>query len=106
MDRGVDPLSTSLAFRLMIPDPSGRNKPNKTVAVVYLLFGVFALGLSAFVLFVPASFWSIQPTFRIGFGLIILVYGLFRIYSGLDTFRRAAIADRDAALAKSSSSKQ
>jgi hypothetical protein len=82
----------------MIPDPSGRNKPNKTVAVVYLLFGIFALGLSAFVLFVPTSFWSIKPVFRLGFGLIILAYGLFRIYSGLDTFRRAAIEERQATL--------
>jgi hypothetical protein len=81
----------------MIPDPSGRNKPNKTVAIVFLLFGVFALGLSAIVLFLPTAFWGIKPVFRIGFGLLILAYGLFRIYSGLDTFRRAAIAEREEA---------
>lgn len=88
----------------MIPDPSGHNKPNKTVAIVYLLFGIFALGLSAFVFVVPASFWNINPTFRIGFGVIILVYGLFRIYSALDTFRRAAIAERKATLGAADSS--
>jgi hypothetical protein len=82
----------------MIPDPSGRSKPNKTVAILFLLLGVSALGLAAFVFMVPDTFWHIQPAFRIAFGALILLYGLFRIYSGLDTFRRAAILDREASL--------
>jgi hypothetical protein len=63
--------------------------PNKIVGVVYFLVGIVALCVAAFVLFYQGSLTGPPSTFRTGFGIIIALYGAFRIVTGISTVRKA-----------------
>ncbi len=63
--------------------------PSKIAGVVYILIGIMALGVAAFVLFYQGSLTGPPSTFRTGFGVIIALYGAFRIVTGISTVRKA-----------------
>jgi hypothetical protein len=76
-----------------MPRPSRRNPierpPNKVAGIVYMLIGFMALAVAAFVLVYRGA--SVEPTSNIwnGFGVVIALYGVFRIVTGFMTVRRA-----------------
>ncbi len=77
-----------------MPPPTSRRKierpPNKIAAIVYLLIGFMALGVAAFVLLYQKSVAGPTSNAWIGFGIVIALYGVFRIYTGVSTLRKAA----------------
>jgi hypothetical protein len=62
--------------------------PSKIAGVVYIIIGIFALFIAAFVLFYEGGLGPVT-NFRTGFGIIIALYGVFRIYTGISMFRKA-----------------
>jgi hypothetical protein len=61
-----------------------------------MLLGVFALFFAGFVLVVPGAFFGVDPKIRIFFGVMIAVYGAFRVFSGISAIRKAAEAEAQA----------
>ncbi|GEM_PF-2231833 len=78
----------------MLPPKAPRQRdrierpPSKVVGLIYLVVGFFAMCFAAFVLLVQGYLGPIT-NFRIGFGAVIALYGLFRIYTGISTIRKA-----------------
>jgi protein-S-isoprenylcysteine O-methyltransferase Ste14 len=64
--------------------------PNKIAGIVYVLIGFMALGVSAFVLLYQKTVDGPTSNTWFGFGIVIALYGLFRVYTGVSTIRRAA----------------
>jgi hypothetical protein len=64
--------------------------PNKIAGIVYVLIGFMALGVSAFVLLYQDTVTGPTSNTWIGFGIVIAVYGMFRIYTGISIIRRAS----------------
>ena len=62
--------------------------PSKIAGAVYIIIGIFALLVSAFVLVYKGALGAVT-NFRIGFGIVIALYGVFRIYTGITMIRRA-----------------
>jgi hypothetical protein len=79
---------------LTMLQPTRRNStqrpPNKIAGIVYLLIGFMALGISAFVLLYQKTVDGPISNTWVGFGIVIALYGMFRIYTGVSTIRRAA----------------
>ncbi len=55
-----------------------------------MLIGFMALGVSAFVLLYQKTVDGPTSNTWIGFGIVIALYGAFRIFTGVSTIRRAA----------------
>ncbi len=78
----------------MLPPKAPRRRdrierpPSKIVGLIYLGVGFFALCFAAFVLLVEGYLGPIT-NFRIGFGSVIALYGVFRLYTGISTIRKA-----------------
>lgn len=64
--------------------------PNKIAAIVYLLIGFMALGVAVFVLVYQKTVAAPISNGWMGFGIVIALYGAFRIYTGVSTLRKAA----------------
>lgn len=62
--------------------------PSRIAGVVYIVIGIFALFVAAFVLLYQGALGAVT-NFRIGFGTVIALYGLFRIYTGISMIRKA-----------------
>lgn len=78
----------------MIPrDTRGQRPPSKISGLIFILFGIFALFIAGFVVAVPGSFFGVDPNMRIGFSLVIGLYGAFRVFTGISTVRKAAQAE-------------
>jgi uncharacterized membrane protein len=78
----------------MLPANSRRSierPPSRIAGAVYIVIGIFALFVAAFVLFYEGGFGPVT-NFRMGFGIVIALYGAFRIYTGISMLRRAARA--------------
>jgi hypothetical protein len=77
-----------------MPPPTLRRQterpPNKIAGIVYLLIGFMALGISAFVLLYQKTVAGPSSNTWVGFGIVIALYGLFRIYTGVSILRKAA----------------
>jgi hypothetical protein len=77
-----------------MPPPTSRRRierpPNKIAAIVYLLIGFMALGVAAFVLMYQKTVVAPTSNAWTGFGIVIALYGVFRIYTGVSTLRKAA----------------
>ncbi|HEY3874837.1 MAG TPA: hypothetical protein VGM92_05140 [Candidatus Kapabacteria bacterium] len=63
--------------------------PSKIAGLVYLLIGVFALVVAALVLFYEGTFTGPVTNFRTGFGIVIALYGVFRLFTGVSMIRKA-----------------
>ncbi|MDP4199871.1 MAG: hypothetical protein Q8922_11910 [Bacteroidota bacterium] len=67
--------------------------PSRISGLVYILLGMFALFISGFVALVPGSFFGVNPMARVGFAVVIGLYGGFRIFTGIAAIRKAAEAE-------------
>ncbi len=54
-----------------------------------MLIGFMALGISAFVLLYQNTVNGPTSNTWVGFGIVIALYGVFRIFTGVTTIRRA-----------------
>ncbi len=76
-----------------MPHPTHRTSieraPNKIAGVVYILIGFMALGVAAFVYFYRGTVSDPTSNIWVGFCIVISLYGLFRIYTGISAIRRA-----------------
>jgi hypothetical protein len=63
--------------------------PNKIAGMVYIVIGFIALCTAAFVLFYQGTVVGPITNLRTGVGIVIIVYGVFRIFTGISTIRRA-----------------
>ncbi len=63
--------------------------PNKIAGMVYIVIGIIALGTAAFVLFYQGTVVGPITNLRTGVGIVIVVYAVFRIFTGISTIRRA-----------------
>ena len=80
--------------------------PNKIAGIVYVLIGFMALGTCAFVLLYQDTVAGPSSNTWIGFGIVIALYGVFRIYTGISTIRRAAKMNNSVTLNGESSKTQ
>ncbi len=62
--------------------------PSRVAGVIYVAIGIFALGVAAFVMFFEGTLGAVT-NFRTGFGIVIALYGAFRIFTGISMIRRA-----------------
>ncbi len=78
----------------MVPRETRRERPPSRISgLVYILLGMFALFISGFVVLVPGSFFGVDPNMRIGFALVIGIYGGFRVFTGITAIQKAAEAE-------------
>ncbi|HET6400999.1 MAG TPA: hypothetical protein VFH95_06320 [Candidatus Kapabacteria bacterium] len=68
--------------------PPIERPPSKIAGAVYAIIGFFALCVAAFVLLYQGVLGPVT-NFRTGFGIVIALYGLFRIYTGITMIRKA-----------------
>ena len=91
-----------------MPQPTPRRHierpPNNIAGIVYVLIGFMTLSISAFVLLYQDTVAGPTSNTWIGFGIVIAVYGLFRIYTGISTIRKAGKI-KDAIILNGESSK-
>lgn len=62
--------------------------PSKIAGAVYIVIGFFALLVAIFFYFYQGDLGALT-NIRVGFALVIALYGLFRIYTGISMIRRA-----------------
>ncbi len=67
--------------------------PSKIAGAVYSIIGIFALFVAAFVLLYRGMLGPVT-SFRTGFSIVIALYGLFRIYTGIVMIYKANAATR------------
>ncbi len=79
--------------------------PSKVAGFIYLFLGLFSLGVAAFVLVIPQSFWG-ATNFRIGIGIVMALWGIFRITTGVRIIRQANAAEKRVKLEGTSSANQ
>ena len=73
----------------MLPlDPSHRRRPTKVAGLIYILLGIFGLFVAGFVMVVSSRFGDNQQFWLI-FGAVIALYGIFRIFTGVNTLKKA-----------------
>lgn len=62
--------------------------PSRIAGAVYIVIGFFALLVAVFFYFYQGDLGALTHI-RVGFSLVIALYGLFRIYTGISMIRRA-----------------
>jgi hypothetical protein len=75
--------------RLTTQERLAKKPASKIAGIIYILLGVFALFVAAFVVFMRGVLGEVT-SFRIGFGIVIALYAIFRIITGIITFRKAS----------------
>jgi hypothetical protein len=76
----------------MLPQTKRRNlepAPSKIGGIIYIWIGFVALILAGFVEFVEGKFGPVT-NFRISLGIVIALWGLYRIYTGISTIRKVS----------------
>ena len=82
----------------MLPlDPSGRRQPTKVAGTVYILLGIFGLFIAGFVMVLSSRFGDNQQFWMV-FGVVIALYGAFRIFTGWTTLKKATALEQAAHL--------
>lgn len=65
-------------------------------SIIFIAIGAAAVGLGLYVLLDPASLGAaMAPQYRTIFAFLLLAYGLFRIWSGVNAMRRKQQRTRD-----------
>jgi hypothetical protein len=75
-------------MRLTTQERLAQKPASKIAGVIYIMLGVFALFVAAFVALMQGVLGEIT-SFRLGLGIVIALYGVFRIITGIITFRKA-----------------
>jgi succinate-acetate transporter protein len=76
-------------MRLTTQERLAQKPASKIAGVIYMMLGVFALFVAAFVVSMQGAVFGEVTSFRIGVAIVIALYGLFRIITGFITFRKA-----------------
>ena len=63
-----------------------------TIAIVFLLIGLAAFGIGVYMLLDPTMLDELEPTLRLVFSILMILYGLFRIITAIGGIRRAKAA--------------
>lgn len=63
-----------------------------TIAIVFLLIGLGAFGIGVYMLLDPTMLDELEPTLRLVFSILMILYGLFRIITAIGGIRRAKAA--------------
>ena len=80
----------------MLPSTKRRTKddpPSKIAGFLYVWIGIVALFLAAFVELVEGKLGPVS-NFRIGLGVVIALWGLYRIFTGITMVRKAIRASK------------
>ena len=85
--------SKLLTFLMLSSRRSIERPPSKIAGGVYIIIGIFALFIAAFVWLYKGVFAGLNNV-RIGFSAVIAAYGFFRIYTGISMIRRANAMSR------------
>ena len=67
--------------------------PNKIAGFLYVWIGIVALFLAGFVLMVEGKMGAVS-NFRIGLGIVITLWGVYRIITGIITIVKAGRASK------------
>ncbi len=59
----------------------------KLVALIYTAFGLGAVAIASIVLMNDKSLGGLDSTIRIIFGILLMIYGLYRVVTGIKSFR-------------------
>jgi hypothetical protein len=62
------------------------------VAIVFLFLGLVAFGIGVYMLVDPTMLNQLEPTVRLVFSILLVLYGLFRIVTAIGGIRRASAA--------------
>lgn len=62
------------------------------VAVVFLFLGLVAFGIGVYMFIDPTMLDALEPTVRLVFSILLMLYGLFRIITAIGGIRRASAA--------------
>jgi hypothetical protein len=62
------------------------------VAIVFLFLGLAAFGIGVYMFLDPTMLEQLEPTVRLVFSILLILYGLFRIITAIGGIRRAAAA--------------
>ena len=82
---------------MLPPDSSGRRQSTKVAGFVYILLGIFGFFVAGIVMVVSSRFGDNQQ-FWIVFGVVIALYGAFRIFTGWTTLKKATTLEQAAHL--------
>ena len=63
-----------------------------TIAIVFLLIGLAAFGIGVYMFIDPTMLAALEPTVRLVFSILLILYGLFRIITAIGGIRRAKAA--------------
>ena len=90
----------AISISIMLPQTKRRNieaTPSKIGGIIYIWIGIVAIILAGFVEFVEGKFGPIT-NFRISLGIVIALWGLYRIYTGISTIRKVSRANQSVIL--------
>ena len=62
------------------------------VAVFFLILGLAAFGIGVYMFIDPTMLQALEPTVRLVFSILLILYGLFRIFTAIGGIRRASAA--------------
>lgn len=62
------------------------------VAIVFLFLGLVAFGIGVYMFIDKTMLSQLEPTVRLVFGILLILYGLFRITTAIGGIRRASAA--------------
>ncbi|HWF44545.1 MAG TPA: hypothetical protein VG537_07880 [Candidatus Kapabacteria bacterium] len=82
---------------MLAPGPIGRRQPTKIGGIVHILLGLIGLFIAGFI-FVISPRLGDNRQFSMVFGGVIVLYGLFRIFTGWRTLKQAAKLEANAGL--------
>lgn len=73
-----------------LPPPA----PSKVSGLLSIMLGILWLFVAGFVVVVPGAFFGIPQIARIGFGVVVGIFGAYRVFSGISTIHKADEAER------------
>ena len=56
-------------------------------AIVYILLGFGSLAIAGYVLFMPGTLGNLDPMYKNIFGVMLVLYGIFRVVTGVQVLR-------------------
>jgi hypothetical protein len=81
-------LIAEMGTAMSVPMASPEKARMRFVSIVYVIFGWGALLLGAWILVDPNSLGGTNPTMRTPFGILLILYGLFRLYTAWKNWKK------------------
>lgn len=64
----------------------------KLISIIFLLFGVIALGVGVYMLVDPTLLSALEPTMRTVLAILLVLYGIFRLSTAVGGLKKKAVA--------------